>query len=102
MITEMIVTMPPDVVRILASSTVFVKASSLVNLDLGGMVVVGLEESAGWALATALGSGQRSVRYRCVGATGKGNAKETAKETDHRDCDIRCMERACMEPKHDR
>lgn len=35
----MIVTMPPDVVRILASSTVFVKASSLVNLDLGGMVV---------------------------------------------------------------
>lgn len=30
-------TTPPLVVRILASSTVFVKASSLVNLDLGGM-----------------------------------------------------------------
>jgi hypothetical protein len=31
--------MPPDVVRILASSTVLVKASSLVNLDLAGMAV---------------------------------------------------------------
>src|SRR5690349_14041461 len=30
--------MPPDVVRILASSTVFVKASSLENLDLGAIV----------------------------------------------------------------
>lgn len=32
--------MPPDVVLILASSTVFVKASSLVNRDLGGIVYV--------------------------------------------------------------
>ena len=31
-------TTPPDVVRILASSTVLVKASSLVNLDFAGMV----------------------------------------------------------------
>jgi hypothetical protein len=30
--------MPPDVVRMRASSTVFVKASSRVNLDLTGMV----------------------------------------------------------------
>jgi hypothetical protein len=30
--------MPPDVVRTLASSTVFVKASSLVNLDFAGIV----------------------------------------------------------------
>jgi hypothetical protein len=29
--------MPPDVVRMRASSTVFVKASSLVNLDFAGM-----------------------------------------------------------------
>jgi hypothetical protein len=35
--SEAMVTTPPDVVRILASSTVFVKASSLVNLDLAGM-----------------------------------------------------------------
>lgn len=35
---ETIVTIPPLVVRIRASSTVFVKASSLVNRDLGGMV----------------------------------------------------------------
>lgn len=34
------VTMPPLVVRIRASSTVLVKASSLVNLDFGGMVAV--------------------------------------------------------------
>lgn len=30
--------MPPEVVLILASSTVFVKASSLVNRDLGGIL----------------------------------------------------------------
>jgi len=35
---EAIVTIPPEVVRIRASSTVFVKASSLVNLDLAGML----------------------------------------------------------------
>ena len=33
------VTIPPEVVRIRASSTVFVKASSLWNLDLTGIVV---------------------------------------------------------------
>ena len=33
------VTIPPEVVLILASSTVLVKASSLVNLDFAGMVV---------------------------------------------------------------
>jgi len=32
------VTIPPEVVRILASSTVFVNASRRVNLDLAGMV----------------------------------------------------------------
>ena len=36
---EQRVTIPPDVVRMRASSTVFVKASSLVNRDLGGMVI---------------------------------------------------------------
>jgi hypothetical protein len=39
MSSEAIVTIPPDVVRTLASSTVFVKASSLVNLDFAGIVV---------------------------------------------------------------
>ena len=34
---EKMVTIPPDVVRTRASSTVLVKASSLVNLDLAGM-----------------------------------------------------------------
>ncbi len=34
------VTTPPDVVLMRASSTVFVKASSLVNLDLGAMAAV--------------------------------------------------------------
>jgi hypothetical protein len=34
---EAIVTIPPEVVRIRASSTVFVKASSLVNLDFAGI-----------------------------------------------------------------
>ena len=34
------VTIPPEVVRIRASSTVFVKASSLVNLDFAGIVAV--------------------------------------------------------------
>ena len=38
--SEIIVTMPPEVVRIRASSTVFVKASSLVNLDFAGIVKV--------------------------------------------------------------
>lgn len=37
MSNEAIVTTPPDVVRTLASSTVFVKASSLVNLDFTGI-----------------------------------------------------------------
>lgn len=41
MSSEAIVTIPPDVVRTLASSTVFVKASSLVNLDFAGMLVKG-------------------------------------------------------------
>jgi hypothetical protein len=40
MSSEAIVTIPPEVVRTLASSTVLVKASSLVNLDFAGMVVV--------------------------------------------------------------
>lgn len=31
-------TIPPEVVRIRASSTVFVKASNLVNLDFGGIL----------------------------------------------------------------
>jgi hypothetical protein len=39
---DTIVMMPPDVVLIRASSTVFVKASSLVNLDFGGIVSVAL------------------------------------------------------------
>lgn len=34
------VTIPPDVVRIRASSTVFVKASNLVNLDFAGMLAI--------------------------------------------------------------
>ena len=38
MSNEAIVTIPPDVVRILASSTVFVKASSRVKRFLAGMV----------------------------------------------------------------
>ena len=37
MSSEAIVTMPPDVVRTRASSTVFVKASKRVNLDLAGI-----------------------------------------------------------------
>lgn len=37
--SEAIVTTPPEVVRTLASSTVLVKASSLVNLDFGAIVV---------------------------------------------------------------
>jgi len=35
------VTIPPDVVLILASSTVFVNASSLVNLDFGAILYLG-------------------------------------------------------------
>jgi len=38
MIKLVIVTIPPDVVLTLASSTVFVKASSLVNRDFAGIV----------------------------------------------------------------
>lgn len=37
MSNEAIVTIPPEVVRMRASSTVFVKASSLVNLDFAGI-----------------------------------------------------------------
>jgi hypothetical protein len=36
--SDAIVTTPPEVVRILASSTVFVNASSRVNLDFAGMM----------------------------------------------------------------
>lgn len=39
---DAMVTMPPDVVRIRASSTVFVKASRRVNRDLAGILLVGL------------------------------------------------------------
>lgn len=38
MSSEAIVTIPPDVVRMRASSTVFVNASKRVNRDFGGMV----------------------------------------------------------------
>ena len=38
---DVMVTMPPEVVRTRASSTVFVKASSLVNRDLTGMMELG-------------------------------------------------------------
>lgn len=41
------VTMPPDVVLMRASSTVFVKASSLVNRDLAGILQM-------WVAATQL------------------------------------------------
>ena len=43
--SDTIVTTPPDVVRILASSTVFVKASSFVNLDFGAIAAV-MEDEA--------------------------------------------------------
>jgi hypothetical protein len=49
MSNEAIVTIPPEVVRTLASSTVFVKASSLVNLDFAGMLV-DQRTRATWAL----------------------------------------------------
>lgn len=40
-------TIPPDVVRILASSTVLVKASSLVNLDFAGIAAPTARETGG-------------------------------------------------------
>jgi len=43
MSSEVIVTIPPEVVRIRASSTVFVKASNLVNRDFAGMIAVRTE-----------------------------------------------------------
>ena len=52
------VTIPPEVVRIRASSTVFVNASSLVNLDFAGMIAIQVlqslwqrleQEVEGWA-----------------------------------------------------
>lgn len=43
--SEVMVTTPPDVVRIRASSTVLVNASSLVNLDLGGMTAATAPET---------------------------------------------------------
>lgn len=43
---ETMVTIPPEVVLILASSTVFVKASSLVNLDFGAIANDSLVGSA--------------------------------------------------------
>ena len=39
MSSEAIVTIPPEVVRIRASSTVFVKASNRVKRDLAGIVI---------------------------------------------------------------
>lgn len=43
MSSDAIVTIPPEVVRIRASSTVFVKASSRVNRDLAGMIAERIE-----------------------------------------------------------
>jgi hypothetical protein len=43
MMSEAIVTIPPEVVRTLASSTVFVKASNLVNRDFAGIVAKSIE-----------------------------------------------------------
>ena len=64
MSNEAIVTIPPDVVRILASSTVFVKASKRVNLDLAGMVEM---------LSRALGDERRIAENA---AQEKANGKE--------------------------
>lgn len=64
MSSEAIVTIPPDVVRTLASSTVFVKASSRVNLDLAGMVIEG-----GLRAAVQAGRGGRA-NLAAVGARG--------------------------------
>lgn len=44
MSSEAIVTTPPDVVRILASSTVFVKASSRVNRDFPGIAILRIRD----------------------------------------------------------
>jgi hypothetical protein len=55
MSNEAIVTTPPDVVRTLASSTVLVKASSLVNLDFAGI-------SAGWRTGGNFYQAERASR----------------------------------------
>lgn len=54
-------TTPPEVVLILASSTVFVKASSLVNLDLGGIVT---QSSIAEFRLGSTGSGRDQVHER--------------------------------------
>ncbi len=53
MSNEAIVTIPPEVVRTLASSTVLVKASSLVNLDFAGILA---DNSLVFSRNLALGS----------------------------------------------
>lgn len=65
------VTMPPEVVRMRASSTVFVNASSRVNRDLGGMVGMswwgvyrGLKYMKGVRRQSVNGSNVRSSRRR--------------------------------------
>jgi hypothetical protein len=71
------VTMPPEVVRTRASSTVFVKASSRVNRDLGGIVAL---QTAEEYRKKRQGSGaQSSARYQgrswswdCAGVVVRG------------------------------
>jgi hypothetical protein len=70
--SETMVTMPPEVVLMRASSTVFVKASSLVNLDFGGILPLARVASAS--------AGTRCQWFDAAGL-GFGKAREEAKIT---------------------
>ena len=56
--------MPPEVVRILASSTVFVKASNRVNRDFAGIL-----ETGSYGLEEGQGDGPEGGRRRKVSKT---------------------------------
>lgn len=62
--SEAIVTMPPLVVRTRASSTVFVKASSLVNLDFGGIMESAIENI--WSLKRRRGQLLEPQRFQLI------------------------------------
>ena len=80
--SDTMVTTPPEVVLMRASSTVFVKASSLVNLDLGAMAAavaqvvgalgeLGIEcRALGWWVA------RRRIRERVPRADGEFEGSE--------------------------
>ena len=86
MSNEAIVTIPPDVVRILASSTVFVKASSRVKRFLAGMVA--------WYVRSIRGNTVDNCRSQQGLASRALRGRDQDSDGRHVDCRLSFLKRA--------